>query len=85
MRRALLARDGVVAAEFVVDESVTPGGLSFEPGMPTHLPRYKVHPADATTIWSTVVGDYTVVAVVMAGSDDIERAPGFEGDWPGLR
>jgi hypothetical protein len=64
---------------------VVPGGLSFEPGMPTHLPRYRVHPADATTIWSTVVDGYTVVAVVMADSDVIERAPGFEGDWPGMR
>jgi hypothetical protein len=83
LKRALLARDGVVAAEFVVDESIEPGGLRFEPGMPTHLPRYRVHPADVSSIWDTVVGELTVLAVQL-GDDQIERAPGFEGEWPGL-
>jgi hypothetical protein len=83
LKRALLARHGVVAAEFVIDESVEPGGLRFEQGMPTHLPRYRVHPADASSIWDTVLADLTVVAVQLA-DDKIERAPGFEGDWPGL-
>ncbi len=79
----MLARDGVVAAELVVDDSIQPGGLTFEPGMPTHLARYRVHSEDASSVLTTVLEDkYTVVAVVMTDSDDVERSPGFEGDWP---
>src|SRR5688572_17941603 len=83
LKRALLARDGAVAAEFVIDESIEPGGLRYEPAMPNHLPRYRVHPDDASSVWNTVTSELTVAAVQLA-DDKIERAPGFDGVWPGL-